>query len=126
MQKSPSTNELRDRYYRVLKAEQDRRKAEARKYDWLANARSNQLPPPEPWVTWLILAGRGFGKTRTGAEQVRMWVKKYPFVNLIGATLDDARDIMIEGESGILAICPKDERPRSCGGSFTGPTGRRA
>ncbi|WP_435008000.1 DNA-packaging protein [Tundrisphaera lichenicola] len=112
MQKSPSTNELRERYYRVLKAEQERRKAEAHKFDWLANARPNQIAPPEPWTTWLILAGRGFGKTRTGAEQVRIWVKKYPFVNLIGATSDDARDIMIEGESGILAICPRDERPR--------------
>ena len=112
MQKSPSTNELRDRYYRVLRAEQERRKAESRKYDWLANARPNQLAPPGTWTTWLILAGRGFGKTRTGAEQVRIWVRNYPFVNLIGATSDDARDIMIEGESGILAICPKDERPR--------------
>jgi phage terminase large subunit-like protein len=60
---------------------------------------------------WLILAGRGFGKTRTGGETVRQWVKTNAFVNLIGATADDARDIMIEGESGILAICPKDERP---------------
>ncbi len=40
-----------------------------------------------------------------------MWIKKYPHVNLIAATADDARDIMIEGESGILAICPEDERP---------------
>lgn len=67
--------------------------------------------PPGDWRVWLILAGRGFGKTRTGAETVRQWVKRYPLVNLIGATADDARDIMIEGESGILAICPKDERP---------------
>jgi phage terminase large subunit-like protein len=64
-----------------------------------------------PWVTWLILSGRGWGKTRTGAEAVRKWIKKYRYVNLIGATADDARDIMIEGESGILEICPKDERP---------------
>jgi len=57
------------------------------------------------------MAGRGFGKTRTGAETTRIWVKSNPFVNLVGATADDARDIMIEGESGILAICPKEERP---------------
>lgn len=57
------------------------------------------------------MAGRGYGKTRIGAEMVRQWVKDYPLVNLIGATADDARDIMIEGESGILAICPPDERP---------------
>lgn len=67
--------------------------------------------PPGDWRVWLILAGRGFGKTRTGAETVRQWVKRYPLVNLMGATADDARDIMIEGESGILATCPKDERP---------------
>lgn len=41
-----------------------------------------------------------------------MWVRKYQYVNLIGATADDARDIMIEGESGIMSVCPADERPR--------------
>ena len=86
--------------------------AESLLRDWDWNSRPNQVAPPDPWTTWLVLAGRGFGKTRIGAEQVRIWVRKYPYVNLIGATSDDARDIMIEGESGILAICPKDERPR--------------
>lgn len=85
--------------------------AEALLYDWPFWARAEQIPPPEPWRVWLILAGRGFGKTRTGAEQVRQWVRRYKLVNLIGATADDARDIMIEGESGILEICPPDERP---------------
>jgi phage terminase large subunit-like protein len=80
-------------------------------YDWRFWARPKQLPPGGAWRFWLILAGRGFGKTRTGAEWVRQQVKHYPYVNLIGATSDDARDIMVEGESGILAICPDDERP---------------
>lgn len=80
-------------------------------YDWTFWARDKQRLPDVPFFIWLILAGRGFGKTRTGAETVRQWVKDNAFVNLIGATADDARDIMIEGESGILAICPKDERP---------------
>lgn len=80
-------------------------------YDWTFWARDKQRLPDAPFFIWLILAGRGFGKTRTGAETVRQWVKDNAFVNLIGATADDARDIMIEGESGILAICPKDERP---------------
>lgn len=81
-------------------------------YHWPFWARVNQREPEgEDWVYWLILAGRGFGKTRTGAETVRRWVKTCEMVNLIGATVDDARDIMIEGESGILAICPDDERP---------------
>ena len=86
--------------------------AEALAYDWEWNARPKQLPPSGSWQYWLIIAGRGFGKTRTGAELVRSWVKNYPYVNLIGATSDDARDIMIEGESGVLAICPAGERPR--------------
>ena len=86
--------------------------AEALQYDWHEWARDSQRQPEGDWVNWLILAGRGFGKTRTGAEAVRSWVRSFPYVNLIGATADDARDIMIEGESGILAICPRHERPR--------------
>jgi phage terminase large subunit-like protein len=80
-------------------------------YSWEFWARPEQLLPAGAWTFWLILAGRGFGKTRTGAETVREWAKTNRFVNLIGATRDDARDIMIEGESGILEICPADERP---------------
>jgi len=84
---------------------------EAVKYRWSIQARPKQAMPTMPFFVWLILAGRGFGKTRTGAETVRQWVKSCPMVNIVGATADDARDIMIEGESGILAICPNDERP---------------
>jgi phage terminase large subunit-like protein len=84
---------------------------EERRYRWTMNARPNQLPPPGSWRTWLIQAGRGFGKTRIGAEWTRESVKHFPIVNIIGATADDARDIMIEGESGILACCPDHERP---------------
>jgi len=73
--------------------------------------RPSQIPPAGDWRVWLILAGRGWGKTRTGAEWVRETVKQYRYVNLIAATADDARDIMIEGESGILNICPNSERP---------------
>jgi phage terminase large subunit-like protein len=80
-------------------------------FGWQYWARPSQMLPPGDWQYWLILAGRGFGKTRTGAETVREWVKTCRYVNLIGATKDDARDIMVEGESGILAICPKSERP---------------
>jgi phage terminase large subunit-like protein len=81
------------------------------RWRWELWARDAQLPPPGDWTNWLILAGRGFGKTRTGAEWVREAVKTSPHTNLIGPTADDARDIMIEGESGILAACPKRERP---------------
>jgi phage terminase large subunit-like protein len=86
--------------------------AEELLYQWAGwKARPAQEIPEGLWSYWLILAGRGFGKTRTGAETVREWVKTNQYVNLIGATADDARDIMVEGESGILAVCPKDERP---------------
>lgn len=74
--------------------------------------RAAQIPPEGDWRVWLILAGRGWGKTRTGAEWVRETIKRYRYVNLIAATADDARDIMIEGESGILSICPPAERPQ--------------
>ena len=98
--------ERKTRLNRLNSAEQERLR-----YVWPFWRRPNQTPPAGNWRIWLILAGRGFGKTRTGAEMVRQWVRNYQYVNMIGATTDDARDIMIEGESGILAICPKDERP---------------
>ena len=81
-------------------------------YDWSLWGRSEQQPPPGDWVYWLILAGRGAGKTRSGAEAVREWVKTFEIVNLIGATHDDVRDIMVLGESGLMAICPPGEQPR--------------
>ena len=97
------------------------------KFDWSFWARPAQLQPAAfadgTKTYWLIDAGRGFGKTRTGAETVREWAKSFRYVNLIGATLDDARDIMIEGESGILAICPPRERPRYVGRELLWPSG---
>jgi len=80
-------------------------------YDWSFWARPNQMPPTGDWRIWLVMAGRGFGKTRTGAEWIRDSAREFERVNIVGATADDARDIMIEGESGILAICPDHERP---------------
>lgn len=80
---------------------------------WEFWARPKQIEPPGDWTFWLILAGRGFGKTRTGGEWVRERATSGRFrqVNLIAATADDARDIMVEGESGLLAICPPWQRP---------------
>ena len=81
-------------------------------YDWSLWARPDQIAPEGDWVYWLILAGRGAGKTRAGAETARAWARAYPIVNLIGATRQDAREIMVMGESGLLAISPPEERPR--------------
>ena len=81
-------------------------------WSWRRTARANQILPGGDWTYWLIMAGRGFGKTRTGAETTREWVKQgFRYVNLIGATADDARDIMVQGESGILSVCPPWDRP---------------
>lgn len=102
---------LPDVQRRKLLAELSESDCEELLYDWKFWARPDQLPPAGEWRTWLVLAGRGWGKTRVGAEWVRSSVKQYPMVNIIAPTADDARDIMIEGESGILAICPDNERP---------------
>src|SRR5579863_3589705 len=80
-------------------------------HDWPLWARDEQRIPEGDWITWLILAGRGAGKTRTGAETVRLWTRTYPFVNLIGATAADVRDVMVLGESGLLACCRTGDRP---------------
>jgi phage terminase large subunit-like protein len=101
----------RARFLATLSQPEMERLLWALEWDWDWNGRPAQQMPGGDWIVWLILAGRGFGKTRTGAETVRQRVKYDPYVNLIGATADDARDIMIEGESGILAICPPEERP---------------
>jgi phage terminase large subunit-like protein len=83
-------------------------------YDWSVWRRPKQATPGGDWRVWLILAGRGFGKTRTGAEFVREQVisGKVGRVALVGATAADVRDTMIEGESGLLAVFPPEERPR--------------
>lgn len=80
-------------------------------YQWELWARDKQLLPEGDWDTWLIKAGRGFGKTRTGAETVRLWARTNGIIHMVAPTASDARDVMVEGESGILAISPKYERP---------------
>ena len=97
-------------------AELERRRVEretAARYDWRAKARPDQLAPDGAWRTWLILAGRGWGKSRSGAEWVREQVTKGGArrVALVARTAADVRDVIVEGESGILAVSPPDERP---------------
>lgn len=83
-------------------------------YDWRFWARPAQLAPAGRWRVWLILAGRGFGKTRAGAEWVRQRIEagRARRVALVGETAADVRGVMIEGESGLLAIAPPWNRPR--------------
>lgn len=83
------------------------------RHNWCLYARSGQVPPDGDWRTWLILAGRGFGKTRAGAEWVRALAEADPGVRvaLVGATLAEARAVMVEGESGVMAVCPPGRRP---------------
>jgi phage terminase large subunit-like protein len=90
-----------------------RDKALRLKYEWPYRARPEQLPPPGDWRVWLLLAGRGFGKTRTGAELVRTRVGAHTArrLALVAPTAADARDVMVEGESGVLAIAPPWDRP---------------
>ena len=79
----------------------------------------HQLPPEGEWRAWVVMGGRGAGKTRAGAEWVRSQVEgagpKDPGlckrIALVGETIDQARDVMVFGESGILACSPPDRRP---------------
>lgn len=83
-------------------------------YDWRGFwARPNQLAPPGDWLTWLLRAGRGFGKTRSGAG----WLQEEAYANpgwyaLIAKTSADARDYMIEGPGGLLKNAHPSRRPR--------------
>ena len=80
----------------------------------LSPAEARALPPLGNWRVWLLLAGRGFGKTRTGAELIRARVATCTArrLALVAPTAADARNVMVEGESGILAISPPWDRPR--------------
>lgn len=86
--------------------------AKALEYDWGEWARPAQrIPDGESWSIWLLLAGRGFGKTRTLSEFARFCKDRYARGVLIGRTAADVRDIIVEGESGILATSPAWDRP---------------
>ena len=83
---------------------------------WFRVARADQLPPDGNWFVWLILAGRGWGKSRTAGEWCLAKARRYPGcrIALVAATAADCRDTMLEGESGLLA-CMDDTEMR--GGS---------
>ncbi len=89
-------------------------------YDWRCWARAGQRAPEGDWHIWLILAGRGAGKTRCGAEWVRECVcgptplggGAYKRIALVAETAADARDVIVEGPGGLLAIHPPGFRPK--------------
>ncbi len=84
-------------------------------HDWGFWADKRQLAPEGDWRVWLLMAGRGFGKTRAGAEWVRALANaggEGLRIALVGATIDEARAVMVEGESGLLRVGPVADRPR--------------
>ncbi len=122
--KNPDTKDLRNiiRRYRAL-SEADRLKmltalkpGEAHMLDryWPLWSMRGQQAPDGKWRVWLIRAGRGFGKTRAGAEWVSEIARNDPHarIALVGGTAADVRRVMIEGESGLLAVARDQEAPR--------------
>jgi phage terminase large subunit-like protein len=99
---------------KAILAQLTKAEAEALEWEWGFWARPKQRTPPGDWNTWLILAGRGFGKTRVGAEGV-LEAQRNGAMNiaLIGETVADTRKVMVEGKlSGILACSPPWNRPK--------------
>ena len=98
-------------------------------YDWYAStcpcglppgecrehprARASQRPPEGDWSRWFLMAGRGFGKTKAGAEWVRNLAEtnQAKRIALVAPTADDVRNVMVEGDSGILSVSPPWFRP---------------
>ena len=76
-------------------------------------AHDGQLPPEGQWLVWLVMGGRGFGKTRAGAEWVRHIASSNPLarIALVATSFGEARSVMVEGESGLIACSPDDAKP---------------
>lgn len=98
----------------------DEESADSILWDWRWNGRPNQLIPGTPgaasqrsdWLFWLALAGRGWGKTRVGAETCRIWAEDpTERILMIAPTASDVRDVMIEGPSGLMSCYPFGRRP---------------
>ncbi|MGH0000715.1 DNA-packaging protein [Pseudovibrio ascidiaceicola] len=88
-------------------------------YNWQVFAHAHQRPPAGSWSTWLLMGGRGAGKTRAGAEWVRGKVAGEAWsgpaagnIALVGQTYADVREVMIEGISGLLAVHPAGQKPQ--------------
>lgn len=79
---------------------------------WRLLARPNQLPPEGDWYLWLLVAGRGFGKTRTAAEWLAEQMVTRPMTRwaVVSPTFGDGRDVCMEGESGLLSVLDQSVR----------------
>ena len=90
-------------------AARDRLLTRKRADPWAAQRRPDQTPPPGDWRAWVLMAGRGAGKTRAGAEWVREIAQTHPAarIALVAPTAADARDVMVEGDSGLIAVCDR-------------------
>jgi phage terminase large subunit-like protein len=99
---------------RAVIAGMDARQRQSLRTHWHLQAHEGQLPPQGAWWQWMIMAGRGFGKTRGGAEWVRAVVEADPCarIALVGASLGEARAVMVEGPSGLIALARRGHRPR--------------
>ena len=102
-------NEAWGRVFRTLPSAVQRQFQER----WTFWAHDGQIEPPGDWRVWLIRAGRGFGKTRAGAEWVSQFARDHPEaqIALIGSTIPDAARVMVEGPSGVMAVAASGERP---------------
>jgi phage terminase large subunit-like protein len=94
------------------------------KHSWGMWARQQQWPPRGDWTTWLLMGGRGSGKTRAGAEWVR-WLAAEGVspIGLVGETMTEAIGVMVLGESGIMRVTPLEQRPKLRGSSLIWPNG---
>jgi phage terminase large subunit-like protein len=98
---------------RATLARMTKRQRGALHHHWRLWAHDGQAVPVDGWYTWLVMGGRGFGKTRAGAEWVREIAEADPTarIALVAASLGEARRVMVEGDSGLLAIAPPRQRP---------------
>lgn len=100
--------------WRALLESLNEEEALALMFDWDYWARPNQMIPEgmgTDYRIWFVRAGRGFGKTRTGAQTTKKAIEFTDRIALIAPTAADARDVLIEGESGLMSVFPPDERP---------------
>jgi len=109
----PSLTELSPAELAALKASLSPEEKAALTYKWPFWARPEQIAPDGAWDGWLIIAGRGWGKTRTGAETIRDEVEsgRSTRIGLVGETSADGKDVMVNGESGIIACSPPWNMP---------------